>query len=337
MRRRPSKGGQLRHLAIAALALVGSVAPQRAHAQGTVADQAALFLLLPVGARAVGMGNAMSAMSGSSDDVWWNPSGIASIRKRDASLHHSQSLFVRGDALTFALASSSFGVFALSANILDYGGEIGVSDSQGNQIGTILPRNVATVATYATEIGSRVRTGISYKLVQFRFDCRGQCPDLQTTDASTSALDIGAQWDVPTKRLPVTVGAVVRNVGVSLQVKDNPQADPLPTRVQVGAVGRYAIPKKLAPDAEVKVAIDVIDELSLKHPLPRFGAEFGWEKRVFVRSGYVVEGANTESGGPSLGLGFVVGRFVIDFARMFTGLSVDSGQPPTHLSLRVTF
>ncbi len=336
MRHRPSNRGQIAGALFTLLTVLGGTSPARANAQGGLADQAALFLLLPVGARAVGMGTAMAAMSGSTDNVWWNPSGIASIAKRDASLHHSQSIFGRGDALSFAMASSSLGVVALSANILDYGGEIPALDNQGTQVGTILPRNVAVVATYATEIGSRVRGGVSYKLVQFRFDCRGQCPDLPTSEASTSALDVGAQWDVPS-RLPVTLGAVIRNIGVRLQVKDNPQADPLPTRLQVGAVARYAIPKTVTPDAEVRFSMDVIDELPLKNPLPRFGAEFGWEKRAFVRAGYVVEGKNTESGGPSLGLGFVAGRFVIDFARVFTGLSVDAGQAPTHLSLRVTF
>ena len=336
MRRYPSRRGTIAAVMTTLLAVAGGAAPRRAAAQGGLADQAALFLLLPVGARAVGVGHAMAAANGTSDAVWWNPSGIAAISKRDASLHHSQSVFGRGDALTFAVSSSLLGVVALSANILDFGGEIPAVDNQGNQVGTILPRNIAAVATYATEIGKRVRTGVSYKLVQFRFDCRGQCPDLPTSQASTNALDIGVQYDFQS-RLPITVGAVIRNIGVSLQVKDNPQSDPLPTRLQIGAAARYALPKEVAADAEVRLAVDLIGEIPVGTPLPRFGAEFGWEKRAFVRAGYVVEAANTESGGPSLGLGFVAGRFVIDFARVFTGLSVDAGQAPTHLSLRVTF
>lgn len=335
-RRRFRRSGLGASTCVALLLLVATLLPRRVKAQGGLADQAALFLLLPVGARAVGMGHAMTSSHGTTESVWWNPGGIASIRRRDASLHHSQSVFGRGDAVTFALSSSLLGVVAASANILDFGGEIPAVDNQGNQVGTILPRNVALVGSYATSIGGRVRVGASYKLVQFRFDCRGQCPDLPTSQASTSALDLGAQYDLRT-RLPISVGAVIRNVGVRLQVKDNPQSDPLPTRLQVGAEARYVIPREVARDAELRFAIDVIDEVPVGKPLPRFGGELAWEKRAFLRAGYVLESANTESGGPSLGLGFVFGKFVIDFARVFTGLSVDAGQAPTHLSLRLTF
>lgn len=321
---------------VVALLVALLFAPRRAVAQGGLAEQAALFLLLPVGARAVGMGHATTASSGTTDAVWWNPGGIASIRRRDASLHHSQSVFGRGDALTFAVSSSLLGVVAVSANVLDFGGDIPAVDNQGNQVGTITPRNVAAVGTYATQIGRHIRTGISYKLVQFRFDCRGQCPALPTSQASTSAMDLGAQYDFFAK-IPITVGAVIRNVGVRLQIKDNPQSDPLPTRLQIGALARYVIPPELAADAELRLAVDVIDEVPMGKPLPRIGAEFVWEKRAFLRTGYVVEAANTESGGPSLGLGFIFGGFVIDFARVFSGLSVDAGQAPTHLSLRLTF
>ena len=39
----------------------------------------------------------------------------------------------------------------------------------------------------------------------------------------------------------------------------------------------------------------------------------------------------------ALGIGFVVRRLTIDFARSFSGLSADAGQAPTYLSLRVRF
>ncbi|MEO6446526.1 MAG: PorV/PorQ family protein [Gemmatimonadaceae bacterium] len=308
----------------------------RASAQARLADQAALFLLLPISARAVGLGHAMTAAHGSGEDVWWNPAGIASIKRGDASLHHSQSVIGTSEALTVVGSSSLLGALALSANVLDFGGEIPAVDNQGNVVGKILPRNIAVVGTYATQLGRRFRTGISYKIVQFRFDCEGLCPSIPTKQASTSALDLGAQFDLPTK-LPVTVGASLRNVGVRLQINDSPQSDPLPTRLQVGAMAHYTIPTEYASDAEVRLSLDVIDEVPVGNPLPRVGGEFVWEKRAFLRAGYVFESGDSESGGPSLGLGFVAGRLVIDFARVFTGLSADAGQAPTYLSLRVTF
>jgi len=307
-----------------------------ARAQGGLADQASLFLLLPVSARAVGMGQSMMANHGSGDGVWWNPAGIASVRRGDASLHHSQSVVGTSEALTVIAASSFLGVAGLSANVLDFGDDIPAVDNQGNVVGKILPRNIAVVGTYATTLGRRVRTGVSYKLVQFRFDCEGLCPSLPTTQASASALDFGAQFDLPTK-FPISIGAAVRNVEVDFADEEGPSSDPLPTRVQFGASVRYVIPREYAEEAEVRVSADVIDHLPLENPLPRIGGEFAWEKRAFLRAGYVFASGESESGGPTLGLGFVARRLVIDFARVFSGLSADAGQAPTYLSLRLTF
>lgn len=282
------------------------------------------------------MGQSMMASEGSGDGVWWNPAGIATVRRGDAALHHSQSVIGTSEALTVTAASSRLGVAAISANILDFGGDIPAVDNSGNVVGKILPRNIAVVGTYATSIGKRVRAGVSYKLVQFRFDCEGLCPSLPTTQASTHAFDIGAQFDLPTA-LPFTIGAAVRNVDVHPGGGSGGDSDRLPTRIQLGASTRYVIPKAYADDAEIRFSADVIDEVPLGKPLPRIGSEFAWERRAFLRAGYLFSSGTSESGGPTLGIGFVAGRLVIDFARVFSGLSADAGQAPTYLSLRVTF
>ncbi len=128
----------------------------------------------------------------------------------------------------------------------------------------------------------------------------------------------------------------VRNIRGQFSRAEEGEDDDLPTRVQFGVAARYTIPKAYAADAELRLSADVIDELPLERPLPRVGGEFAWEKRAFLRAGYVFASGATESGGPTLGIGFVARRLVIDFARVFAGLSADAGQAPTYLSLRVT-
>lgn len=345
MRRRPSRRGLFRQVPsprsgrpsgrVIGAIFAAVLGASNAAAQGGTADQAALFLLLPVSARAVGMGQSMMASHGSGDAVWWNPAGIASISRGEASLHHSQSVIGTSEALTVAAASSLLGVAALSANILDFGGEIPAVDNQGNVVGKILPRNIALIGTYARAIGSRVRVGLSYKFVQFRFDCEGLCPALPTTQSSTRAIDVGTQVRLPT-RFPLEVGVAVRNIRGPFENDAEAVDDDLPTRVQLGLAARWVVPKEYAADAEVRLSADVIDQLPLERPLPRIGGEFAWEKRAFLRAGYVFASGSTESGGPTLGIGFVARRLVIDFARVFAGLSADAGQAPTYLSLRVT-
>lgn len=328
MKRRLSRSSRLSLVAWAALAsALGAPA-----AQGQAASEAALFLLLPVGARSVGMGNAMSTAQ-NTESIWWNPAGMAALRRPQMSLHHSQTLIGTGDALVFTVGASRLGVLSMAANLLDYGSGTEVTvDSVPS--GQLFPRNIALAASYATHIGSRIRAGVTYKYLQFRFDCSGECPSFPTRQAAS--VDAGVQYDLPIG-FPVSVGAVVRNMGSAVEASESAESDPLPTRLQIGALSSYKVPQTLANDASVTLAFDLIDELPLRRPLPRIGAEFVWESAVFIRGGYVVESANTEAGGASLGIGFVVRRLTIDFARSFSGLSADAGQAPTYLSLRVTF
>jgi hypothetical protein len=132
----------------------------------------------------------------------------------------------------------------------------------------------------------------------------------------------------------VSIGVALRHVGVHSRGRDD-ERDRLPTRVQLGVQLHYDLPKRIADDARLLLSLDAIDDLPLAKPLPRLGVELTWEKSVFVRAGYVVERSGSESGGPALGLGFVVRRLSIDLGRTFAGLSADAGQAPTYLSLKL--
>ena len=331
MRRRLSNAARAA-LVAALLALAGTA--RSARAQAGPAEDGALFLLLPVGARAVGMGQAVVAEQDGSEAVWWNPAGLARADKREAAIHHSQSVIGTGDAVSIVVPSSLLGVAALSVNILNYGAE-DVTDPQiGGVIGSILPRSFVYAATYATPVGDHVNAGITYKVLQFRVDCSGACPPSSAFVATTSALDFGAQF--PLGRLaPATLGVAVRNVGPRLQVNDNPQSDPLPTRLQLGAMYRVGIVQRYAKDTELEVTGDLIDQVRLNDPSARIGADVIFQKKLHARFGYVFDAS--EAGGPSIGLGLASGGLVVDIARLFQGLSAAAGQAPTYLSLRYLF
>ena len=321
-----------------AVALVVAVAGF-AHGQTGLAQEGALFLLLPVGARSVGMGQAVVADRPGSESVWWNPAAIGAATRREAAIHHSQSVAGTGDAVTVVIPSSLLGVLALSVNIFDYGEQQSNPDPtvpvEGGG-GTIIPRSFIYAATYATSLGSYVTAGLTYKLVQFRIDCTGPCPDIAFA-ATTSALDLGAQFMVK-RSLPLIIGIAARNlVGLKLQVNDSPQSDPIPRRLQVGAQYRIDLPASIAPETAVRLAFDVADGIHVGNPAPRFGADISFRERFHVRGGYAVEASQSEAGGPSIGLGLSTGNLVFDVARVVSGLSADAGKAPTYLSLRYLF
>jgi hypothetical protein len=324
-------------VAIAGAILLG--AADVAHAQTGLAEEGALFLLLPVGARSVGLGQAVVADRPGSESVWWNPAAIGAATRREAAIHHSQSIVGTGDAVTIVVPSSLLGVLALSVNILDFGEQQTNNDPtlpvEGGS-GTIIPRSFVYAATYATSLGGYVTAGLTYKLIQFRIDCTGQCPDIAFS-ATTSALDLGAQFMVK-RSLPLVIGVAARNlVGLKLQVNDSPQSDPIPRRLQVGVQYRIDVPPRIAPETAVRLAFDVADGIHVGNPAPRFGADISFRDRFHVRGGYAYEASRSEAGGPSIGLGITAGNLVFDVARILTGLSADAGKSPTFLSLRYLF
>jgi hypothetical protein len=331
MRRRRSR----RSLSTGALALVTALAgaggARVSWAQGRLATEGALFLLLPVGARAVGMGQAVMGDEPGSEAVWWNPAALARQERREAAIHHSQSIFGTGDAVSIVLPSSLLGVLTVSVGILDYGAQENVDPSQGS-LGTFSPRSLVYAASYATSVGDHLNAGVTYKIVEY--GCAGACPSALALSGSTSALDLGAQYDLA-PLAPVSVGAALRNIGPRLQVNDRDQSDPLPTRLQVGALYRVPGVTHFASHTEVHVTGDAIGEVPFTNPALRVGADLIFRKLVHLRGGYVFE--SSDNSGASMGFGISSGNVVVDLARTFQGLSADAGQAPTYVSLRYLF
>ena len=152
--------------------------------------------------------------------------------------------------------------------------------------------------------------------------------------ASTSAVDAGAQVSLD-PALPVTVGASVRNVGLKLQVNDEPQSDELPSRLQAGLELKVPGLDELVGGAELRVSADMVSEIRRIDPSPRVGAEIGWQRKIHVRGGYASKSGGF--GGPSLGIGYETRSLAIDFARLFDELSSLTGSEPTYLSVRYRF
>ena len=310
-----------------------AVGASTASAQSSNSSDGALFLLLPVGARAVGMGQAMVGERPGSEAVWWNPAAISRQDKKEIAIHHSQTIAATGDAITFVYPTAGVGALALSVNVLNFGDQQ-ITDPGGVPVGVVLPRNILLAATYGAAIGKRFNAGLSYKRLQYRVDCSGQCTNVSTFTATSSAVDFGFQYDAPTES-PLTLGAAVRNIGTRLQINDREQADPLPTRIEVGAAYKLPFIAALVADTEVRIAADVIADKKVDHPAGRVGADVTYEKNIHLRAGYVANDANGTR--TALGFGIGAGHLVFDIARTFGGLSADAGQTPTYFSLRYLF
>lgn len=316
--------------ASAALLLALGAAFPAARAQ----SDTALFLLLPVGARTLGQGQATVASETGTEAVWANPASLARLTTRETAIHHSTTLAVTGDAITFVAPARALGVVGISVNIYNFGDQQVTEDPNQPPVGLLLPRNIVYAVTWARGLGSHLNAGINYKLVQARIDCTGQCGDIGIGSGTASAFDIGAQYR-PTGNVPLTLGVAVRNVGGDLRATPDEPPAKLPRRVQIGASYRLRFIDSYLADMDVRVAGEMDSAPTFEEPGLRFGTAIVYQNRVHLRAGWGT--ADTESSGPSVGFGVTAGKLSFDIARTFEGLSADAGEPPTYFSLRYNF
>jgi hypothetical protein len=319
------------------LAAVGSGSTARA--QTGTPDQGALQFLAPVGARSIAMGEAAVALSNGSEGMWWNPA-LVSRGPREASLHIGNTFASADGGADFA-ASVLFpvrgvGAFALGIRSL-ISGPIDAVDSLsagGLQTGTFQERTNIIVATFSAPFGDRLSAGVSLKYLQLTLPCTGTC-DLLTSSPKTGAVDLGMQYVVLADST-ITLGAALRTVGPKLQFNDSPQADPLPTILDVGVA---FVPHFSSWPKEVRVrgAADVVSLISGSSSSPgyRVGAEISYFDRLVARGGYVV--SSPTGSGPTIGFGFSTGRLQIDFAQARSDLNNATGKQPSYLSLSYSF
>src|SRR5467141_4787804 len=312
--------------------------PNRLDGQELPLNAGGLFLVFPVGAQAVGMGQTATAMAGRGEAAFWNPAGLATLSDDEFSLHSASLVAGRSNVLGAYFPSRGIGVIGGAVYLVDYG-DLDRTDANGNTIARIAPRNFEFLASYATNLSGSFVFGLSYKLVQFRVDCSGDCRDFPAGTGATHALDVGGQFRIGAGG-PLRLGVALRNVGFRLQVQNQAQADPLPTRLAVGAL--YELRLHPAMGGAVDQAFDLKLAADVDSPWgqvgqseTRFGIDVGYQHLVRVRAGYAF--VQDGLGGPSVGLGIESGSLGVDLARAFLTNSDLQVESPTFFSFRVTF
>ena len=325
MRRRHSSA---RSITIAFLLVLGA---SRTVAAQSSLGEGALDFLLPIGARSLGMGQAVAASATGSEALWWNPALVAR-GPREAALHVAKIITLETDASAAVVVPvSRVGAFALSLRYINTGPQEATLDPN-SPTGTFEMTTTMIGATFATTFSSRFAAGLTYKLLRLDFPCTGACRKPSQVP-QTIALDLGMQYIVRSDSV-LTFGAALRNAGPKLQINDSPQADPLPVRGDLGILYAPHL-TQLPKEARVRAAADVVARVSGGYsPGYRLGAELSWIDRYQARAGYVFNGPT--GSGATFGLGLSTGKLQIDLARMLLESSAEAGSP-SYVSLRYLF
>jgi hypothetical protein len=301
----------LRAVALAALAALAATSVPLDALRGQGFDREVAFLLVPTGARAVGMGRAGGTLSGDLQGARWNPAVIASVRAFSPLVSsYDGPLEFRVSQLAAAFPALGLGVLAISAEVQDFG-EIPLAGpaSPDDVVGVITPNNMILSLGFGRSLLSSLSLGLVAKWI--RSDLGGEL------DGSTFAFDAGFLWR-PFELVPLDLGASATNLGPGFRYGGEPASrrEPLPARIRVG-VG-YDLLDHLRPsgDLRLRFAVDLEHALrNLRTGSQFLGLELGVRDVLFVRGGWIAESLVETNTGSTVGLGLRLSVFRFDLAR----------------------
>lgn len=313
-------------LAVASLTGSGAVslvAAEPAAAQTELSDECCVTLLRPTGARALGLGDAIVARP-SPDGIFANPGLLGPIADDQFVIHNSSTSLEDSNTFTLVLATG-VGVFALTYRLNDFGEtETRTGVPGAPQTGSIALFEHVVAATYGTPVAAGLSAGLSYKLFQFRLECRGFC-GTESFAATTHMLDVGVHFQ-PEAVPALDLGASLMHVGFPLQVVNEPQSSPPPARLRAGAAYEVLQHTRADSIADLHVSIDVLERItSPGSPIVNVGAELSLENTIFLRAGY--GGGAGDAGGAGVGVGLRYDRFDLAVAKSFVSSILDQSDP----------
>jgi hypothetical protein len=329
---------EVRRWATLASVLVATLAPGPARAQSTeeaLPPEGALFLLLPISAKAVAVGRAMTALTGA-ESVWWNPAGLADVKQGSAIVYRGDHPLVgEANAASVVMRASSLGAAGLSYQLMDVGTQ-DVTDEQGNVVGQITSRNHLGLVSVATRWQDRISVGVNLKVVQSRFGCRGQCQDAGVT-TTAYAIDAGVQV-MDTTVAPLRVGVTVVNAGTKFGSAS--ESDPLPARLRVAAA--YELLGHFLETQDLSLFLTgEVEHRWRAAGTPAFyaGTEFtaGTGDLLMVRAGYIFRSDQQVQRGASVGVGLRYNRFDLGLAKSLAVSSIPGESEPVHISVGFIF
>ena len=255
---------------------------------------AADVLNIPVGARAIGMGEAYTAQADDVSSLYWNPAGLALMQERQASFMYDnayQGMSYQNANVGIPLENGAIGG---SLSYLNYGSIAGY-DQTGAPIGN--QNAYSGVATLgAAFLGNQWSAGVNLKGIQ---------ESLADEKADGAAFDLGANLIYPKPVMGGTLrlGAVVQNLGSSMKFEQ--QNDPLPTDWKVGVAAVQMMDKKLNASLDYTSPKDDSSYLS-------GGLEYWVVPFLALRTGYVDN--KNEGSGIRAGIGLRIKGISFDYA-----------------------
>ena len=316
-------------IALAVLVFVGG--PAGAVNFSKVGTSGAQFLKIGAGARAVGMGEAFTAVVDDATAMYWNPAGLAQAKNQEVTFTHNQWLGdIKHEFIGYCFPMGGNGTLGINLTVLNVGEmpvtTVELSGVSGEYFSCM---DWAFAIGYGRNLTDKVAFGATVKVIQQR---------IWDMKASAFAMDMGVLAKTGYKSL--RIAAALLNFGTDVQYTggqlveelnyhdygDGPQqtqsyenitsSSPLPLSYRLG-MGYDFID---GPSHKLTGAFDYVhpNDGSEKQNL---GLEYGFNKMMFVRAGMRVDidaRDDNNAYSPTVGLGVNYGfgmlKTKIDYA-----------------------
>ncbi len=260
-------------------------------------------LLVPVGARDLGMGGADLATTQGLDAIYWNPAGLAKMNYRAAAQFSTMQIFndVKVNYFAIGAGAGRFGSIGITLKTISFG-DIPVTtneDYDGIAGQTYSPTFFTLGLTYSRLLTESILVGVTGKLVS---------ESVPRASASSLAFDIGLQYYNLGQIDGLNFGIVVKNIGTNMQYsgpglldrtvdnlgrvyfKDRPTiSNQLPAAVELGISYKRAINEQNSLTVS-----GLFQNNNFENDCFKFGAEYVFNNLFFLRGGYL-HNVNTDS------------------------------------------
>jgi hypothetical protein len=258
------------------------------------------LLQIPVGARAVGMGEAYTAAADDVSALEWNPAGLAYAQQKEASFMHSSLIEgVHYEHAAFMSPGDNYS-WGASMGYLGYGDIAGYSDAATGAAPVALGNQTAYSTVLNGALSSMVYDRLSLGITGMVLR-----EALSDESANTFAANLGAMYGLASHRWDADYrfGLSVLNLGPGLKyVSDRA---PLPRKIKLGASVMHVKEWPLNLTADFTIPNDNSDYISL-------GGEYWFRDLIALRLGYA--GSNDQGKGLRVGMGLKLREFLFDYA-----------------------
>ena len=224
-----------------------------------VINTAVPFLSITPDSRSGALGNAGVAISPDANSIYWNNGKLAFIESdygfsisytpwlakliNDMHLSYLSGYFKIGDQQAVALSMRYFNL-----------GEINLTNSDGDPLGDIRPKEYAFDGTYSRKLSDKLGVGLTARFIYSDIS-----EDIGTNDANPGtsvAADLGVFYNSNPNYVGsqsnIAFGAHISNVGRKLGYNDDDSRDFLPTTLRLGT----AYTTHLDPYNTITIALD---------------------------------------------------------------------------------